>query len=53
MALEPEHGFIPDLGAIDEDVARKAKLMFLNYPNNPTGAIVPEGFFERVGFKPQ
>ena len=48
MALEPEHGFVPDLGAIDEDVARKAKLMFLNYPNNPTGAIVPEGFFERV-----
>jgi LL-diaminopimelate aminotransferase len=48
MALEPEHGFVPDLGAIDEDVARKAKLMYLNYPNNPTGAIVPEGFFERV-----
>jgi LL-diaminopimelate aminotransferase len=48
MALEPEHGFIPDLGAIDEDVARRAKLMFLNYPNNPTGAVVPDGFFERV-----
>jgi LL-diaminopimelate aminotransferase len=48
MALEPELGFVPDLGAIDEEVARKAKLMFLNYPNNPTGAIVPEGFFERV-----
>jgi LL-diaminopimelate aminotransferase len=48
MALEPEHGFIPDLGAIDEDVARRAKLMFLNYPNNPTGALVPDGFFERV-----
>jgi LL-diaminopimelate aminotransferase len=48
MALEPEHGFVPDLGAIDEDVARRAKLMFLNYPNNPTGAMAPEGFFERV-----
>jgi LL-diaminopimelate aminotransferase len=48
MALEPEHGFVPDLGAIEEDVARRAKLMFLNYPNNPTGAIAPEGFFERV-----
>jgi LL-diaminopimelate aminotransferase len=48
MALEPERGFIPDLAAIDEEVARKAKLMYLNYPNNPTGAIVPEGFFERV-----
>ena len=48
MALRPELGFVPDLGAIDEEIARKAKLMFLNYPNNPTGAIVPEGFFERV-----
>jgi len=48
MALEPERGFVPDLGAIDEDVARRSKLMFLNYPNNPTGAIVPDGFFERV-----
>src|SRR4029077_20600766 len=48
MALEPEHGFVPDLGAIDEQIARRAKLMFLNDPNNPTGAVVPEGFFERV-----
>ncbi len=48
MALEPERGFVPNLEAIDEDVARKARLMYLNYPNNPTGAVVPEGFFERV-----
>jgi LL-diaminopimelate aminotransferase len=48
MALEPERGFVPDLGSIDDDVARRAKLMFLNYPNNPTGAVVPDGFFERV-----
>jgi LL-diaminopimelate aminotransferase len=48
MALQPELGFAPDLGAIDEDVARKAKLMYVNYPNNPTGALAPEGFFERV-----
>ena len=48
MALQPEHGFVPDLGAIDEGVARRAKLMYLNYPNNPTGAIVPDGFFARV-----
>src|SRR5271154_2989332 len=46
MALEPEHGFVPDLGASDEGVARRARLMSLNYPNNPTGAVVPEGFFE-------
>ena len=48
MALEPELGFVPDLGAIDEDVARRSKLMYLNYPNNPTGALAPDGFFERV-----
>jgi len=48
MALLPEHGFAPDLEAIDEQVAARAKLMYLNYPNNPTGAVVPEGFFERV-----
>jgi LL-diaminopimelate aminotransferase len=48
MALEPELGFVPDLGAIEQDVARRSKLMYLNYPNNPTGALVPDGFFERV-----
>jgi len=48
LALQPELGFIPDLDAIDAEVARRSKLMFLNYPNNPTGAVVPEGFFERV-----
>jgi LL-diaminopimelate aminotransferase len=48
MALRPELGFVPDLGAIEQDVARRAKLMYLSYPNNPTGAVVPDGFFERV-----
>jgi LL-diaminopimelate aminotransferase len=48
MALEPDLGFAPDLAAIPPDVAQKARLMFINYPNNPTGAVVPEGFFERV-----
>jgi LL-diaminopimelate aminotransferase len=48
MALEPELGFVPNLDAIDEEVLAKTKLMYLNYPNNPTGAVVPEGFFERV-----
>jgi LL-diaminopimelate aminotransferase len=46
--LVPELGFVPDLDAIPEETAGKAKLMYLNYPNNPTGAVVPEGFFERV-----
>src|SRR5437016_8321890 len=48
MALQPEQGFVPDLAAIGDDVAQRAKLMFLNYPNNPTGAMAPEGFFERA-----
>jgi LL-diaminopimelate aminotransferase len=48
MGLVPELGFVPDLDAIDERTASRAQLMYLNYPNNPTGAIVPPGFFERV-----
>ncbi|MBS1878209.1 MAG: LL-diaminopimelate aminotransferase [Actinobacteria bacterium] len=48
MPLVPELGFAPDLEAIPAETAAKAKLMFVNYPNNPTGAVVPEGFFERV-----
>ena len=48
MALEPERGFVPNLEAIDGEVLAKARLMYLNYPNNPTGAVVPERFFERV-----
>jgi LL-diaminopimelate aminotransferase len=48
MALEPALGFVPDLEAIDADVLTRAKLMYLNYPNNPTGAVVPDGFFELV-----
>jgi LL-diaminopimelate aminotransferase len=48
MALAPDRGFTPDLDAIDSEVRSRAKLMYLNYPNNPTGAIAPDGFFERV-----
>lgn len=48
MALRPDHGFTPDLDAIDAQAAQRAKLMFINYPNNPTGAVVPDGFFARV-----
>lgn len=48
MPLVPELGFAPDLAALSADVLRRARLMFFNYPNNPTGATVPDGFFERV-----
>jgi LL-diaminopimelate aminotransferase len=48
MPLVPELGVIPDLDAIDAKTRERARLLFCNYPNNPTGAIVPEGFFERL-----
>jgi LL-diaminopimelate aminotransferase len=48
LPLVPELGFAPDLTAVPADVANRARLMFINYPNNPTGAVVPEGFFDTV-----
>ncbi|MGI9185841.1 MAG: LL-diaminopimelate aminotransferase [Solirubrobacteraceae bacterium] len=48
MGLIPERGFAPDFGAIPAAVLERARLMFTNYPNNPTGAIVPEGVFEEA-----
>jgi LL-diaminopimelate aminotransferase len=48
MGLVPELGFAPDLEAIAAGARRRARLMFFNYPNNPTGAILPEGLFEQV-----
>jgi LL-diaminopimelate aminotransferase len=48
MPLLPERGFAPDLDAIGGEVARRARLLYLNYPNNPTGAILPDGLFERA-----
>jgi len=46
LPLLRENGFVPDLDAIPEGVVRRAKLLYLNYPNNPTGAIPPRSFFE-------
>jgi LL-diaminopimelate aminotransferase len=48
LALSEERDFIPDLDAIPPDVASRAKLLWLNYPNNPTGAVVDTDFFERA-----
>jgi LL-diaminopimelate aminotransferase len=48
LPLRPERGFAPDLAAIPIDKLERARLMFINYPNNPTGAVAPEGFFEEV-----
>jgi LL-diaminopimelate aminotransferase len=48
MPLLPERGFAPDLAAISQQDRERARLMFLNYPNNPTGAIEPDGLFEEA-----
>jgi LL-diaminopimelate aminotransferase len=51
MPLEPELGFVPDLERLEAEASEtlgRARLLFVNYPNNPTGAVVPDGFFERV-----
>jgi LL-diaminopimelate aminotransferase len=48
MPLVPELGFAPDLDAIASEAAARARLLYLNYPNNPTGAVLPDGLFERV-----
>ncbi len=45
MPLLEENGFLPDLGAIDTGVAKRAKLLWVNYPNNPTGAVADLGFY--------
>jgi len=48
VPLKEDNGFLPDLKAIDPDVARKAKILMLNYPNNPTAATASLPFFEEV-----
>jgi LL-diaminopimelate aminotransferase len=48
LPLLPSLGLAPDLDAIPPEKLEAARLIFLNYPNNPTGAVVPAGLFERV-----
>src|SRR5918912_1811732 len=48
LPLRGDRGFAPDFDAVGADDWRRARLMFLNYPNNPTGAVVPDGVFERA-----
>ncbi len=48
MPLKKENGFLPDLKAIPEEIAQKAKILWIGYPNNPTGATAPISFFEEV-----
>ena len=48
LPLRAERAFMPDLDGVPADVAARANLLFLNYPNNPTGAVVAPGAFERA-----
>ena len=48
LPLKEENGFLPDLEAIPAEAAQKAKILYINYPNNPTAATADEAFFERV-----
>jgi LL-diaminopimelate aminotransferase len=48
LPLTAENGFLPDLDAIPEDVARRTKLLVLNYPNSPTGRVATREFYQRV-----
>ena len=48
VPLLEENGFLPDLSSIPASQARKAKIMFINYPNNPTAAVADRAFYERM-----
>ena len=48
MPLRRENGFLPDLSSIPADVLGRAKMMWLNYPNNPTGAVADESFLKEA-----
>ncbi len=48
LPLLPERGYLPDLSAIPAEVLRRAKILWLNYPNNPTAATAPLGFFREA-----
>ncbi len=48
LPLLEANGFLPDLDAVDPSVLRRAAIVWINYPNNPTGAVAPLGFLERI-----
>lgn len=48
LPLRQENGFLPDLSSIPSDVLERAKMLWINYPNNPTGAVVDESFFKEA-----
>ncbi len=48
MVLNEENGFLPDLSTIPHDVAKKAKIIYVNYPNNPTAAVAEKPFYKEL-----
>ncbi|MEE9325585.1 MAG: LL-diaminopimelate aminotransferase, partial [Dehalococcoidia bacterium] len=48
LPLVEENNFLPDLDSVPQDVAQRAKMLWINYPNNPTGAVADMEFFQRV-----
>ena len=48
VALRPENGFLIPLGELPRDVARRMRILYLNYPNNPTTAVAPDEYFEEA-----
>ncbi|MCX7884361.1 MAG: aminotransferase class I/II-fold pyridoxal phosphate-dependent enzyme [Caloramator sp.] len=48
MPLKEENNYLPEFGSIDNGILKKAKLLIVNYPNNPTGAIAEEGFYKEL-----
>ena len=48
MPLKEENGFLPDYEAVPREVLKKSKIIFVNYPNNPTGAVAPRAFYEKL-----
>ncbi|MDR3049323.1 MAG: LL-diaminopimelate aminotransferase [Elusimicrobiota bacterium] len=48
MPLLEENNYLPDLDAIPSDIVKKAKIIFVNYPNNPTAAIAPKEFYVKL-----
>ncbi|HEY8486534.1 MAG TPA: LL-diaminopimelate aminotransferase [Limnochordales bacterium] len=48
VPLRPERGYVPDLASLPEEVCRRARILYLNYPNNPTGAVADLSFFQEA-----
>lgn len=48
MPLKESNGFLPDFKSVPKEALQKAKIIFVNYPNNPTGAVAPKSFYEEL-----